>query len=295
MNPLFVHTLGVGTWAWGDRLFWGYGRGYGVEDLRRAYRASLEAGLRLFDTAEFYGFGLSERLLGRFLAEGGERPYLVSKFFPYPWRLSRRDLLRALKGSLGRLGVEALDLYLLHWPWPPVPLRVWAEALAEAYERGLARGVGFCNLNEAQLEAAKAVLDRHRVPLLALQVEYSLLRCEAEALLPALRREGIALMAYSPLAMGWLTGKLDPKNPPRDYRGRKYRQDLARLPRLLGELRALAGAKGVPVGAVALRYLVEKGALPIPGAKNEAQARMNAEALAFRLSPEEVARLEAAS
>jgi len=89
MNPLFVHTLGVGTWAWGDRLFWGYGRGYGVEDLRRAYRASLEAGLRLFD-------------------------YLVSKFFPYPWRLSRRDLLRALKGSLGRLGVEALDLYLLH-------------------------------------------------------------------------------------------------------------------------------------------------------------------------------------
>ncbi|WP_022798333.1 aldo/keto reductase [Thermus islandicus] len=295
MNPLLAHTLGVGTWAWGDRLFWGYGRGYGVEDLRRAYRASLEAGLRLFDTAEFYGFGLSERLLGRFLAEGGERPYLVSKFFPYPWRLSRRDLLRALKGSLGRLGVEALDLYLLHWPWPPVPLRVWAEALAEAYERGLARGVGFCNLNEAQLEAAKAVLDRHRVPLLALQVEYSLLRRKAEALLPALRREGIALMAYSPLAMGWLTGKLDPRNPPRDYRGRKYRQDLARLPRLLGELRALAGAKGVPVGAVALRYLVEKGALPIPGAKNEAQARMNAEALAFRLSPEEVARLEAAS
>ncbi|WP_038041244.1 aldo/keto reductase [Thermus tengchongensis] len=294
MNPLFGHRMGLGTWAWGDRLFWGYGKGYGEEDLRQAFRESLDAGIALFDTAEFYGFGLSERLIGRFLAETGARPYLVTKFFPYPWRLSRKSLLRALRGSLKRLGVEAVDLYLLHWPWPPVPLRVWAEALAEAHERGLARGVGVSNCSLAQLEEVKSVLDRHRVPLLANQVEYSLLVRDWEPHLPALRREGIALMAYSPLAMGWLTGKLDPDNPPKGYRGAKYRPFLEGAKRLF-PLRDLAAAKGVSPAAIALRYLMEKGALPIPGAKNAVQARQNAEALRVVLGPEEMALLSGAS
>ncbi|WP_038048091.1 aldo/keto reductase [Thermus caliditerrae] len=295
MNPLFGHRMGLGTWAWGDRLFWSYGQGYGEEDLRQAFRESLDAGIALFDTAEFYGFGLSERLIGRFLAETGARPYLVTKFFPYPWRLSRKSLLFALRGSLKRLGVEAVDLYLLHWPWPPVPLRVWAEALAEAHERGLARGVGVSNCSLAQLEEVKSVLDRHRVPLLANQVEYSLLVRDWEPHLPALRREGIALMAYSPLAMGWLTGKLDPDNPPKGYRGAKYRPFLEGARRLFPLLRDLAAAKGVSPAAIALRYLVERGALPIPGAKNALQARQNAEALRVVLGPEEMALLSGAS
>ncbi|GAA6755266.1 aldo/keto reductase [Thermus thalpophilus] len=295
MNPLFHHSMGVGTWAWGDRLFWGYGRGYGEGELREAFRESLRAGVRLFDTAEFYGFGLSERLLGRFLAETGERPFLVTKFFPYPWRLSRKSLLKALRGSLTRLGVEAVDLYLLHWPWPPVPLSTRAEALAEAYERGLARGVGVANCSLAQLEVVRVVLERHRVPLLTNQVELNLLRRDWEAHLPTLRQEGIALMAYSPLAMGWLTGKLDPDRPPRGYRGSKYRPFLGRVRRLLPVLKALAEAKGTSPAAIALRYLMQKGALPIPGAKNAHQARQNAEALRIALTPEEMALLEGAS
>lgn len=287
--------MGVGTWAWGDRLFWGYGQAYGERELKRAFQASLEAGVRLFDTAEVYGFGLSEHLLGRFMAETGERPFVVSKFFPYPWRLSRKTLLRALKGSLDRLGLEALDLYLLHWPWPPVPLAAWAEALAEAYERGLVRGVGVSNCSLAQLEAVQAVLERHRVPLLAHQVEYNLLKREWEAHLAGLRREGIVLMAYSPLAMGWLTGKLDPDHPPGGYRGKKYRPYLAKVRQVLPVLKRLAQAKGTNPAAIALRYLIQKGALPIPGAKNEAQARLNAEALEVVLSPEEMALLEGRS
>jgi aryl-alcohol dehydrogenase-like predicted oxidoreductase len=153
--------------------------------------------------------------------------------------------------------------------------------------------VGFSNLSLAQLEEAKAALDRHGVPLLALQVEYSLLVRDWEAHLPALRREGIALMAYSPLAMGWLTGKLDPENPPGGYRGRKYRPLLPKVKALLPVLKELARAKATTPAAIALRYLMEKRALPIPGAKNEAQARQNALALALRFTPEEVARLEA--
>lgn len=287
--------MGVGTWAWGDRLFWGYGQAYGERELKRAFQASLEAGVRLFDTAEVYGFELSERLLGRFMAETGERPFVVSKFFPYPWRLSRKILLRALKGSLDRLGLEALDLYLLHWPWPPVPLAAWAEALAEAYERGLARGVGVSNCSLAQLEAVQAVLERHKVPLLANQVEYNLLRRDWEAHLAGLRREGIVLMAYSPLAMGWLTGKLDPDHPPGGYRGKKYQPYLEKVRQVLPVLKRLAQAKGTNPAAIALRYLIQKGALPIPGAKNEAQARLNAKALEVVLSPEEMALLEGRS
>jgi len=130
VKALFEHRIGVGTWAWGDRLFWGYGQAYGEKELKQAFQASLEAGVRL------YGFGLSERLLGRFMAETGERPFVVSKFFPYPWRLSRKTLLRALKGSLDRLGLEALNLYLLHWPWPPVPLEAWRRRMNRALPVG---------------------------------------------------------------------------------------------------------------------------------------------------------------
>ena len=94
-TSIAVAPLGVGTWAWGDRLVWGFGRGYGEEDVLEAYRASRAAGLNFFDTAEIYGRGLSERILGRALrAEGGDI-FIATKFFPYPWRPYRGALLPA--------------------------------------------------------------------------------------------------------------------------------------------------------------------------------------------------------
>ncbi len=137
--------LGVGTWAWGDALVWGYGRGYGEADARAAFDASLAAGVRFFDTAESYGRGQSERLVGRFAREAGQPVIVATKFMPYPWRLRRNDLLKALRASLRRLGVERVDLYQIHWPFPPVPIETWAGALADAVEAGLARAVGVSN------------------------------------------------------------------------------------------------------------------------------------------------------
>ena len=127
-----LRPLGVGTWQWGDRLLWGYGRGYGDAELRAAFEAAVEAGIGLFDTAEIR-LGRSERLLGRFsrAAAADGRIALATKFMPFPWRLRRGDLRRALRGSLQRLGVPRVELYQIHWPVPTVPIETWMGALAE--------------------------------------------------------------------------------------------------------------------------------------------------------------------
>ncbi|AEB12954.1 aldo/keto reductase [Marinithermus hydrothermalis] len=294
MPALSEHVIGLGTWQWGDRVFWGYGQGYGPEDLKGALEESLKAGVRLVDTAEIYGLGRAERLLGEFL-EGRAKPFLVSKFFPYPWRVRRKDLIQALKRSLKRLRVEALDLYLLHWPWPPRSVAFWVEAMVEAYEAGLVRGVGLSNATEAHLEAALAVLSRHGVPLLANQVEYHLLHRtpEVTGLKRLMEQEGIRLMAYSPLAMGWLTGKYTRERPPGGYRNR-YRNH-PRLDAVLSALKTVAEQRRVAPSQVALAWVIAQGALPIPGAKNPRQAKANAAAANLRLTPEERALLDRAS
>jgi aryl-alcohol dehydrogenase-like predicted oxidoreductase len=121
-SELRVSPLGIGTWAWGDRLFWGYGRGgYTDSDLVAAYQVSRAAGINFFDTAEVYGRGRSERLLGRFARAVDDQIVMATKFFPYPWRWRRTGLVRALRGSLKRLGLDRVDLYQIHWPFPPVP------------------------------------------------------------------------------------------------------------------------------------------------------------------------------
>jgi len=292
-----VPPLGLGTWQWGDRLFWSYGKEYTGSDLEAAFKESLAAGVRLFDTAEVYGMGRSERFLGRFVRESGQRPLVVSKCFPFPWRFTRKSLIAALRGSLKRLELPRLDLYLLHWPWPPVPLEQWAEALAEAYELGLTRAVGVSNCDLPQMERVTRTLARHGVKLAANQVEYSLLerKPEREGLLEAMHREGVVLMAYSPLGMGWLTGKYSPHNPPTGpMRGRKYRLSEGKIPGLLEALREVAQAHQATPAQVAIRWCIQKGTLPIPGAKTAAQARSNAGALHLRLSEAEMRRLEQA-
>jgi aryl-alcohol dehydrogenase-like predicted oxidoreductase len=293
-----VPPLGIGTWQWGDTLVWGYGKGYSEDDARQAYRAALGAGVRLFDTAEVYGLGKSERMLGAFYQENPARPLLVSKMFPFPWRFSRKALLRALRSSLRRLGLSQLDLYLLHWPWPPVPVESWAESLAEAYELGLTRAVGVSNHDLAQTERVSTVLARHGVRLAANQIEYNLLERgpERSGLLATLRSEGIVPMAYSPLGMGWLTGKYRPDTPPPGrYRGQRYATRKRVLPGLLKALDEIAQSRGATPAQVALRWCIQKGTLPIPGAKTARQAQANAGALGLELSKDEMIRLDFAS
>ncbi len=295
-----IPPLGLGTWQWGDRLMWGFGKGYGAGDLQAAFEAGMAAGLIFFDTAEVYGQGQSERFLGRFVAEHGvrERVVIATKFMPLPWRLSKASLLRALQGSLARLGLKQVDLYQIHWPFPPVSIETWMEALADAVAAGLTRAVGVSNYNVEQMRRAHAALAKRGIPLASNQVHYSLLHRgpERTGLLDACRELGVTLIAYSPLEQGMLSGKYGPGNPPPGLRGRRYGAGyLARIAPVIGRLREIGEKHGKTPGQVALNWLICKGAVPIPGAKNARQAAESAASLGWRLSPEEVAILERAA
>ncbi len=300
---LTIPPLGIGTWAWGDRFYWGFGRGYGEDDLRAAFDAALEGGVAFFDTAEVYGLGRAERFLAQFAA-ASEHPlareiFIATKFFPYPWRWRQAALRRALRGSLRRLERPQVDLYQIHWPWPPRSIETWVAALAQVLKEGLARAGGVSNYDLDQTRRAQAVLAHHGYPLASNQVEFSLLRREIEVngLLAYAQEQGITILAYSPLAMGMLTGKYTPENPPRGPRGRRfppaYLERLQPLLRLMEEIGQ--GHGGKTPAQVALNWVMVKGAVPIPGAKNAAQVRGNLGALGWRLSPDEVAALDKAS
>lgn len=293
-----VSPIGTGAWSWGDRFIWGYGKGYNERDVSAAYRAAIEGGLNWFDTAELYGFGQSERLLGQCLATA-PRAMIATKFFPLPWRLRAKDVVRALRGSLKRLGLAQVDLYQIHWSSPLVPVERQVAGLADAVEAGLARAVGVSNYNTAQMRRAHAALARRGIPLASNQVEYSLVHRQPEwdGLLAACRELKVTLIAYSPLGMGSLTGKYSADNPLPGMRGRSYdAQRMRQIEPLLGRLRELGKAHGDKTSAqVALNWIVQKGAVAIPGAKNECQARENAGALGWQLTPDEVAALDRAS
>ncbi len=294
-----ISPMGIGTWAWGDRWYWGYGRTYTEADVQEAFRAASAAGINLYDTAEVYGFGRSERLLGQFARGDGQQVAIATKFMPFPWRLRRQNLVRALKGSLKRLEMEQVVLYQIHWPFPPVAIETWMEGLAEVVKEGLALAVGVSNYNVDQLRRAHAALASRGVPLASNQVEYSLWQRDPErtGLLDACRELGVTLIAYSPLAQGLLTGKYSADSPPPGLRRRRFRrQRLLQMEPLIALLRETGEAAGGKTPAqVALNWLICKGTVPIPGAKNAQQAEGNVGALGWRLTDEQVSALDAAS
>jgi aryl-alcohol dehydrogenase-like predicted oxidoreductase len=287
-TDLRISQLGMGTNAWGFT--------------RRAdpakqptLEAALAGGINFIDTAEVYLFGGSEKTLGLLLPEHRANVVLASKFFPYPWRLTKSSLKIALKHSLQRLGAPQVDLYILHFPVPPVPLETWVEALAEAYQAGLTRTVGISNCNAQQTRRAQAVLAKYGIPLASNQVEYSLLNRSAErnGLLETCQELGVTLVAYRPLGYGLLTGKYRPEDLPAVLHGRLVRPaDLQRVRPLVNLLCEMGGRHGKTAAQVALNWIVCKGAVPIPGAKNPAQAAQNAGALGWRLEAGELEALD---
>ncbi|MCC6260477.1 MAG: aldo/keto reductase [Anaerolineales bacterium] len=296
----FLHAvqMGLGAWQWGDRVIWGYGQAYTDDDIRKAFEASLNMGVQFVDTAEIYGSGYSERLLGIFLKET-EQPVLVAtKFFPWPWRFWKSSLLSALKHSLERLGLESVDLYQAHAPsWVMTP-ETMMEGMVECVQRGLTRTVGVSNFGQKNMIRAYTTLARHGIPLASNQVHYSLLNREVEknGTLARCQELGVRLIAYSPLEEGLLTGKYSVENPPPGIRSSQYADLLKRIPpviKLLQEIGLNYGDK--TIAQVALNWLICKGALPIPGAKNAAQAEQNAGGAGWQLSAEDVAKLDEAT
>lgn len=290
--------MGLGAWSWGDRTLWKFGFGYAETDIEQAFQTSLTAGINLVDTAEVYGSGRSERFLGQFLKNASIPVFVATKFMPFPWLLNQRSLMRSLDHSLERLELDRVDLYQIHWPFPPMPVEFWVEALAKAFKAGKIQAAGVSNFNLSQMQRANSILQKHDIHLASNQVEYHLLNrtVEKNGLLSRCKEMGVRLIAYSPLAKGLLTGKYSPVTPPPGMRSHLPMGKLKALPRLLDVMKEVGqGHNGKTLAQVALNWLICKGALPIPGAKNALQAGQNAGALGWRLTSEEVQVLDDAS
>ena len=296
----FLHAIemGLGAWQWGDRMVWQYGQGYGDEDVHKAFQASVLEGIRFVDTAEIYGSGRSERLLGEFIKKTDQPILVATKFFPFPWRFRKKTLTRALQASLERIGVESVDLYQIHWVSLTMSTDLLMEGLVECVKSGMTRTVGVSNFGQTRMLAAYSALARQNVPLASNQVHYSLLSrgAEKKGILARCKELGIRMIAYSPLEQGLLTGKYGVSNLPPGTRGGHYAKLLPKIQPLIKLLTEIGQDHGGKSNAqVALNWVICKGALPIPGAKNEDQAQQNTGALGWKLTDDEVARLDEAS
>jgi aryl-alcohol dehydrogenase-like predicted oxidoreductase len=271
-------AVGVGTNRWS----------YGANDapVFETYQALLDGGGAFIDTAEVYGFGKSERLIGDCLRRDGRPAFVASKFAPFVARTSPRHLIAALDASLARLGISSIDLYYVHFPFPFADLGGFADGLAEAVKSGKAKYVGVSNFNADQMRRVADRLARSNIPLAANEVHYSLAHRnpETNGVLEACRELDVALVAYFPLASGRLA------TPPADAKPDRF--DAVR--RALAEV---AQAHQVIQSQVALNWLLARDprVILIPGATKAHHVKANLGALEWRLTDEEFAILDAAS
>jgi aryl-alcohol dehydrogenase-like predicted oxidoreductase len=296
-HPLFEDVeLGIGTWSWGDRFFWGYGNGYGDEEIKQAFTECLSQGINFFDTAETYGQGKSERIIGSLATWATQPIKIATKFSPFPWRLTRSELLKALKKSMERLQRPYIELYQVHWPWPPITIETWMNGMLDALHKGWIGAVGVSNFDRKQVQTAYDTLIRNGNQLASNQVEYNLLnrKIETNGVFNLCKSLGVSILAYSPLAMGVLTGKYSVNSLPPGMRGRRYNHKvLHQIEPLLATLKHIGEEhEGKSVSQVALNWVICKGAIPIPGAKNAQQAKQNIGAAGWRLTESEIARLD---
>lgn len=300
INGPAVAPLGLGTWSWGDTLFWDYGRDFGPEEVAQAFAASLDVGVALIDTAEIYGFGESERLIGQFCQGLAQPVQIATKYFPLPWRWQRSDITKALTASLERLQMSQICLYQIHWPlefWLKTP--DFMAVLATEVKQGRIQAVGVSNYSAPQMEQAHQCLAAHGIPLASNQVPYSLLNrgIERNGILDKARQLNVTVLAYSPLAQGLLTGKYRPNNPinlrgARRLDPRFTPKGLNKLQPLIAMLEELGAKYGKTPAQVSLNWLMTQGnVIPIPGAKTADQARQNGGALGWQLTPEDRALL----
>lgn len=292
-----VSEIGVGMWQAGGKSW-----GQDVEDAecQKAMERALDLGVNLVDTAEAYGDGHSEEVVGRAIRSvGRDNVFIATKVAGE--HLRARDVERACRQSLRRLGLREVDLYQVHWPnpWSLSPIPETMKALEKLHRSGRIRHIGVSNFAVRDLEEARASLSR--ADIVSDQVQYSLLHREPEAgLTRYARKEGIALLAWSPIAKGALAGAYTAAHRPGDSirsENALFRpKNLQAIAPLLARLRRIAEAHGKTSAQAALRWLADHpGVIPIPGVKRPAQAEENAGAAGWSLTRGERLVLDRAS
>lgn len=294
-----VTPLGIGAWAWGDTLFWNYGQNYGKSQVKEAFDSATQAGITFFDTAEVYGNGESERLLGEFSQNCSIPVTIATKYAPFPWRWQTSNVSEAIANSLKNLQLKQIPLYQVHWPFMLMSQETLMNALADEVEKGTIKAIGVSNYSADEMKKAYDILAKRNIPLAVNQVKYSLLSriVETKGIINTGKELGITILAYSPLAQGLLTGKYNLDNPEKPDGGRKIdsrfsKKGLTKIAPVINLLSELGSKYHKTPAQVALNWLICQGnVIPIPGAKNARQAQENAGALGWQLNNDEVMQL----
>jgi aryl-alcohol dehydrogenase-like predicted oxidoreductase len=282
-----VSKIGLGTWQFGSRE-WGYGDTYASSEAKAIVRRALELGITLFDTAELYGFGRSERILGEALGEDLESVFLATKILPVmPVApiVEQRGV-----ASASRIGARRLDLYQVHQPNPAVRDGTIMRGMRALQRTGLVDEVGVSNYSLKRWMAAENALGSR---VLSNQVRYSLADRRPERdLVPYAHAHGRVIIAYSPLAQGLLSGKYDkshrPANNVRRGSAMFLPPNLERAAGLISALRQVAEAHTATPSQIALAWLTrDPVVVAIPGASSVAQLEDNAAAADIDLTDEE--------
>jgi aryl-alcohol dehydrogenase-like predicted oxidoreductase len=289
-----VSRVGLGTWQFGSRE-WGYGEVYAAGIAEQIVHRALELGVTLFDTAEIYGFGRSERILADALGERRAEVVVASKIFPVapvPWVVQQRA-----RASARRLQLERIPLYQVHQPNPVVPDSVIMPGMRSLLDDGLIGAAGVSNYSLKRWKQADEALGR---PVVSNQVQFSLAQVKPLAeMVPFAERENRMIMAYSPLAQGLLGGRYGVDNRPGGVRAANPlfgTENLRRVEPLLDAVRQIAAAHDAKPAQVALAWLL---GLPrvvvIPGASSVEQLESNVAAAELGLAPDEQDALTAAA
>jgi len=302
---LEITRIGFGAWAIGGGG-WEFGWGPQEDDQSvAAIHHALEQGINWIDTAAAYGFGHSEQIVGRALEGLAQRPYVFTKgsLLEGPGRrvvhsLRRDSLIREAEASLQRLGVDAIDLYQIHWPDPAADIEEGWAAVAELKERGLVRHIGVSNFDVEQLRRIQQI-----APVETLQPPYSLVDREVEDdILPFAEREGIGVIAYSPMGSGLLSGAMTRERiaalPDDDWRKRDERFTEPALSRHLAtvaRLENVAERRGTTAGAVAIAWTLANPAVDgaIVGFRRPEQVDPLVAAADLELAPDDLAQIAA--
>ncbi|WP_455364594.1 aldo/keto reductase [[Eubacterium] cellulosolvens] len=289
-----ISRIGLGTFQasrrhWGDQIK--------LDEVANAIKKSYEMGVNFIDTAETYGDGDSEEVVGKAIRELG-RDNLVIGTKVHGKHCRYKDVLRAAYRSLQKLSINEIDLYQIHWPdpWEQIPLKQTMEAVERLYKEGKIRSIGVCNFAIRDIKEAQGLLSSTEI--VSNQVRYNLLQREAEYnLLDYCKRKGMTLFAWSPLAQGILTGKytIDKKPSDAERKGNRlfYDHNLKQISRVLDVLEKISKARRKTMAQVAINWLLrDKTVVPIPGAKNSQQAEENIAAFGWSLNDEEIREID---
>jgi aryl-alcohol dehydrogenase-like predicted oxidoreductase len=290
-----LSAVGLGTWQFGSKD-WGYGSDYADVEAGRILQRALDLGVNVIDTAEIYGRGNSEQIVGRALGERRKEAFVATKVFPLAPTAGWVEK-HGIK-SRERLAIDVIDLYQVHWPNPIVPITQQMEGMRRLQRSGTITEVGVSNFSLAQWRAAETALGS---PVLSNQVQYSLVARKPDAeLVPYAQANDRLVIAYSPLGMGMLSGRYTSANPPtgsaRLNNPLFLPETLDRAQPLVDAVRAVANAHDATPAQVALAWVISHdNVIAIPGASSVDQLVANVEAADLELTVDEIASLTRAS